>query len=190
MGQPFRQAQDLTVSVRELYRQPGASRREQLAYQAGPGLGSAVISLVAGSQATVDLLLESVLEGVLATGTARALAEGECARCLAPVSLDLAADFSELYLYPERALAATETGAEDPDTPVVADESINLMVPVQDALVLALPFQPLCSDDCAGLCPTCGVLLGENPGHTHSQVDPRWLALEAMIEEKTKEESD
>jgi uncharacterized protein len=41
-----------------------------------------------------------------------------------------------------------------------------------------LPFQPLCRDDCAGLCVECGANLNENPNHRHeADLDPRWAAL-------------
>ena len=47
-------------------------------------------------------------------------------------------------------------------------------------IVTLLPFQPVCREDCAGLCPQCGVRLDENPGHHHDVVDPRWEALKRL----------
>ena len=47
-----------------------------------------------------------------------------------------------------------------------------------DSVVLALPFQPLCKEDCPGLCPECGARLAEDPDHAHdAAIDPRWAAL-------------
>ena len=44
--------------------------------------------------------------------------------------------------------------------------------------MLALPFQPLCNDDCPGLCTECGARLADDPNHTHdAAIDPRWAAL-------------
>jgi uncharacterized protein len=52
---------------------------------------------------------------------------------------------------------------------------------IRDALVLELPFQPLCSDDCPGLCPECGASLKEDPDHSHdAPIDPRWAGLAAL----------
>jgi uncharacterized protein len=44
-----------------------------------------------------------------------------------------------------------------------------------------LPFQPLCRDDCAGLCVECGANLNDDPGHRHQTApDPRWEALRGL----------
>jgi uncharacterized protein len=58
---------------------------------------------------------------------------------------------------------------------------IDLEPLLRDAVVLALPFQPTCSEDCPGLCPECGTRLADQPGHTHeAAVDPRWAALQQL----------
>ena len=45
-------------------------------------------------------------------------------------------------------------------------------------MVLELPLQPVCVDDCPGLCPECGARLADDPDHTHeAAIDPRWAAL-------------
>ena len=55
---------------------------------------------------------------------------------------------------------------------------IDLEPVLRDAVVLELPFQPLCRPDCAGLCPQCGANLNDDPGHEHRpDNDPRWDAL-------------
>ena len=56
---------------------------------------------------------------------------------------------------------------------------LDLEPVLRDAVVLALPLSPLCSDDCTGLCPECGVRLADaGPGHQHDDaVLPEWEAL-------------
>ena len=49
--------------------------------------------------------------------------------------------------------------------------------PLRDTLVEALPLQPLCKEDCLGLCPQCGVDLNEDPDHHHDVTDIRFAAL-------------
>ena len=57
---------------------------------------------------------------------------------------------------------------------------------LRDAVVLDLPLAPLCSEDCLGLCPDCGVRLAEDPSHAHDTSDPRWAALTALLDEDEK----
>ena len=50
-----------------------------------------------------------------------------------------------------------------------------------DAVGLELPFAPVCTPDCPGLCPECGVALAAEPGHHHDRIDPRWSKLAEML---------
>jgi uncharacterized protein len=138
-------------------------------------LGTDVIAILRGSELELDLRLESVLEGVLVSGTIRGRASGECVRCLDDVSISVLTEFQELFAYPDRAF-----GGED-ELRVIEGESLDLEPAVTDAVVLALPFQPVCRDDCPGLCSECGVRLADDPGHTHEAVDPRWAVLQGLV---------
>jgi uncharacterized protein len=61
---------------------------------------------------------------------------------------------------------------------MLEDDLVDLEPLLRDAVVLALPFQPLCSDDCPGLCTECGARLADDPDHEHeAPVDPRWAVL-------------
>ena len=58
---------------------------------------------------------------------------------------------------------------------------IDLEPDLRDALVLALPVNPVCREDCPGLCPECGEAWDDLPAdHSHQQVDSRWAALEKL----------
>ena len=47
--------------------------------------------------------------------------------------------------------------------------------------MLALPFQPLCEDDCPGLCTECGARLADDPDHPHdAPIDPRWAGSQEL----------
>jgi uncharacterized protein len=75
----------------------------------------------------------------------------------------------------------------DPDEELevskLQDDLVDLEPLLRDAVVLALPFQPLCEDDCPGLCVECGARLADDPDHTHGEpVDPRWAALATLTE--------
>jgi uncharacterized protein len=129
-----------------------------------------------GDPVGIDVRLEAVMEGVLATGTAHARLEGECVRCLDPIADEVEVHFQELYLYD-----APEAGEDEDEVSVLHEDHLDLEPVIRDELVLELPFQPLCSDDCPGLCPECGASLKEDPGHTHeAPIDPRWAGLAAL----------
>ena len=123
------------------------------------------------------------MEGVLLTGTATAGLVGECVRCLEPIEDEIHARLQELYVYPEQHAKAAEHDDRDLDdeTSLLEDDLIDLEPLLRDAVVLALPFQPLCQDDCPGLCTECGARLADDPDHTHdAPIDPRWAGLEQL----------
>jgi uncharacterized protein len=173
----------------ELGRRPGALQRLSRTVDAPKDLGIAdVIGVPEGAPVELDLRLESVMEGVLVTGTARATAEGECVRCLEPLRQEVAADFQEMFTYPDaddRGRSRTAEPAddeEDEDRLFLEDGLFDLEPVLRDAVVLALPMQPVCRETCEGLCPECGVRLDENPDHHHDAVDIRWAALQGLAE--------
>ncbi|MEU9775420.1 MULTISPECIES: DUF177 domain-containing protein [Streptomyces] len=179
----------LVFDTHELGRRPGALQRLSRTVDApGPPavLGiDGVIGVPEGRPVELDLRLESVMEGVLVTGTARARAEGECVRCLEPVRVDLAADFQEMFSYPdadERGRPAEPGDDEDEDILHLEDGLFDLEPVLRDAVVLALPMQPVCREDCEGLCSTCGASLNDDPDHHHDAVDIRWAALQGLAE--------
>ena len=138
-------------------------------------LGIEVLRVPEGSTVGFELRLEAVMEGVLVTGTAHAELEGECVRCLAEIHDEVVADFQELFAYEE---SDTARSGEDEDAGRLEGDLLDLEPLLRDAVVLMLPFQPLCREDCAGLCVECGANLNDDPGHTHElAVDPRWEKL-------------
>ncbi len=110
--------------------------------------------------------------------TATAPVEGECGRCLRPISDTLDVTFQELYAYAD---STTDETAEEDEVGRLQGDLIDLEPELRDAVVLALPTNPLCRADCPGLCPECGVPWDDLPAdHSHQQVDPRWAALREL----------
>ena len=119
------------------------------------------------------------MEGVLVTGTAQVALEGECARCLEPISDDVEVRFQELFVYADLGVDPDE----ELEVSMLQDDLVDLEPLLRDAVVLALPFQPLCTEDCPGLCPECGARIADDPDHGHdAPVDPRWAALTVLTE--------
>jgi uncharacterized protein len=175
----------LVLDTHELSRRAGSMRTHSATVQAPSDLGTAVIGIPEGSDLELDLRLESVMEGVLVSGTVRGTAKGECSRCLDDITRDLTVDVTELFAYPEKAAASVKAGdvdVEDEESVLDDDDNADLEPVLRDSVVTALPFQPLCREDCPGLCSECGARLADDPGHQHDVVDPRWSALQSMLE--------
>lgn len=172
----------LHVPVHDLGRRPGASREVVATVPAPQGVGTDVMGVPTGSDLDLDLRLDSVSDGVFVTGTVAARAVGQCGRCLDPLDEIVSVDVDEMLFYPERRAALLEEGDEEMiDAPVVESEVIDLEPIVRDAVVLGLPFQPLCRPGCPGLCDVCGERWDELPDdHHHELLDPRWAALAAL----------
>lgn len=167
----------LVLDTRELGRRPGAQRVTLLTEPAPPDLRIDVLGVPAGSPIELDLRLEAVLEGVLVSGTATVVLAGECTRCLRPIEQSETVDLQELYVYED----ADPDADEDEETHLLHGDLLDLEPTLRDAVVLAMPFNPICSLDCRGLCPECGARLAEDPDHSHDEpTDPRWAALQHL----------
>ncbi|MCG7287731.1 DUF177 domain-containing protein [Cellulomonas sp. ACRRI] len=175
------------LDTHELGRRPGSMRRTRVTVPAPGDLGTDVIGVPVGDDVELDLQLEAVMEGVFVSGSVRARAVGECVRCLDEVVEDLDVRVQELFVYPGRAEVAKENGDDEEDLPELDGDLVDVEPLVRDAVVTALPFQPLCRDDCPGLCSICGAHLADDPQHSHETLDPRWAALgglQSTLDEK------
>jgi uncharacterized protein len=171
----------LVLDTRELGRRPGSQRTQVVTVPAPAELGIEVLRVPEGSQVEIDLRLEAVMEGVLVTGTATAELVGECVRCLEEIHDEIEVSFQELYVYDDQSHHRDGDDEEDLEVRRLEDDLLDLEPLLRDAVVLALPFQPLCEDDCPGLCPECGARLKDDPDHAHeAPIDPRWAGLQAL----------
>jgi uncharacterized protein len=171
----------LVLDTRELGRRPGSQRQRTFTAPAPAELGIEVLGVPEGSPIEFDIRLEAVMEGVLVTGTASAGLVGECVRCLEEIRDEIAVDFQELFVYEEK---DDQDDGEDTGTSRLEGDLLDLEPLLRDAVVLSLPFQPLCRDDCPGLCIECGARLADDPDHQHEEpIDPRWAALQGLTQD-------
>jgi uncharacterized protein len=130
--------------------------------------GNDMIGVKADSHLHLNLRLESLHDGILVSAEIDGTAAGECGRCLVEIEEPVQVEFQELFAYSSDEAFEYE----------VHEDTIDLEPVIRDAVVLSLPFQPVCQEDCLGLCPECGVRLLDNPGHEHeAPIDSRWAAL-------------
>ncbi len=170
----------LVLVTHELDRRPGSMITVVRDVVAPADLGTDVIGVSEGSDLHLDLRLESVMEGVLVTGSVSGRATGECIRCLTDVEQGVEVWLTELFAYPGAQVEQDDVDAVDEDVHVLVGDLIDLEPVVRDAVVPALPFKPVCRVDCPGLCSQCGARLEDDPGHQHDVVDPRWAALQGL----------
>jgi uncharacterized protein len=152
-----------------------------LVLPASENLAVDMIGVPKDSDVELSIRLEAVMEGVLVTGTARAPLQGECARCLDPLTSQIEVGFQELFFY-----SAEDAGEDDS---LLDGELLDLEPTFRDAVVLALPLSPVCREDCPGLCAKCGIKLADaGPDHRHETIDPRWAALQGLTTDDTTDD--
>lgn len=160
------------IPVHELTRRPGHTTEQRLELAIGTAMGQGAATVEPGKALQLELRLESIHEGILATGEVATTATALCSRCLEPLELKVEVDFQELFAY----------SYSSDDELLVTNEHIDLEQVVIDSAVLSLPFQPVCNKDCLGLCVECGFRLSEEPEHKHENVvDPRFEALKDLL---------
>jgi uncharacterized protein len=163
------------VDLRELGRRAGSMREWEKTLPAQAGWGVEMIGVPEGAPVDLHLRLESVMEGVLVSGTVDVPVTGQCARCLEPVEDTLQLDVQELYAY---AGSTTEATSGEDEVRRIEGDQLDLAPLVRDTVVLTLPLSPTCTPDCAGLCSDCGERLDDlPPDHSHEVIDPRFAGL-------------
>src|SRR5947199_1030844 len=160
----------LVLDTRDLPRRPGSMRAVVRVVTAPADLGLELVVVAEGAYLSLDLRMESVTEGVLVSGDVSGPVEGECGRCLRPITDSVSVSIQELYAYEH---SATDETTEEDEVGRLRGDLLDLAPAVRNAVVLALPNHPLCRADCPGLCPGCGVPRDELPaGHSHAELDP------------------
>lgn len=155
------------IDVRDLIGHPGSSRQVHVS-EPIPNLAARLAVVPEDRPVGAELLIESVVEGILVSGPLRGLMVLTCARCLKGFEAEFDLDLQELY--------APDAGAEDEEYPLV-EGAVDLEPMIRDAVLLAMPFAPLCRPDCLGLCERCGGDRNLDECSCPPAVDSRWAPL-------------
>jgi uncharacterized protein len=185
-------------NTHELPRRAGEMKEYQFDITLDENMGIALVAVPAGDVIEIDARLESVTEGILLSADIYAIAKGECIRCLDPVEITIDRKVQELYRYEpasdnrkdkkEKKRRKGESSKPEEDVDLDSDDELwmdgnvmNLETPIRDAIVLDLPVNPLCSEECAGLCPECGEKWATlDDDHAHEAIDARWAGLSGL----------
>ena len=160
----------LRILVADLLEKVGARRPVALEVRQS-GIGSGDVAVAPDAPILLDLVAERVPEGVVVRGRVTAPWIAPCARCLSPATGQVEVHVDELF----------EPSPEPGETYLLDGDHIDLEPLVRDAIVLELPTVAHCRDDCAGLCPQCGVDLNQTQCDcVADDSDPRWAALGSL----------
>jgi uncharacterized protein len=140
--------------------------------------GAKVVGQVAASGSIAKRIAQTDISGHIDATTVM-----DCVRCLQPVERPVSVDFEVVYVDPEHFAddKEREVAGDDLETDVLAGESIDLKEVIREQILLDLPIQVFCSEDCKGLCEKCGGNLNLVTCNCQAdEVDPRWSALKNL----------
>ena len=129
----------------------------------------------------LDVALTNPTHGTyVLTGTIEGSGLEPCRRCLAPVQVEVEDRFRVVYQHPGRG-QGEESGDEDMVLIDPGTTRLEIDDAVRDRLFVETQLYALCSEECRGICPTCGVNLNETTCECEvTTVDDRWRALETL----------
>jgi len=156
------------VDIRDLVGHPGASRAVHIE-EPIDDMATELARVAEERPVEADLLMESLVDGILASGPVAGVMSLSCARCLKPFETGFRVDVQELF--------APGATAEDDEYPLPDGGVVDVEPMIRDAVVLAMPFAPLCRPDCQGLCPRCGGDRNLGECTCGPETDERWAVL-------------
>lgn len=144
----------------------------------------------AAGHGAADLELYADGEHVFLTGTFKGHLVVACSRCIEPVTLPINDQLRVTYLPKAEMPADDAEVTEGEDGLEVSDgdldvfpyegEHIDLEPLFREEFVLAIPYAPLCREDCKGLCPQCGTNRNTGTCSCEAPIDPRLAGLKAL----------
>lgn len=129
------------------------------------------------SSIVVDLDVDNNDRLFLGHGRVKTLLQLPCSRCLEDTQYPIDTEFELAMVHSTKA----HSYSEDEDVIIFEGDIVDLDHSVHAAIFMAIPIMPLCSEDCRGICPVCGV--NKNTGDctcSRQEIDPRWEKLKNL----------
>lgn len=182
------------IPVAQVGSRAGQSLELDSIFPAPSGIGDEFYGVQEGSDIRVEGRFDSIIDGLVFTGTATATMTGECGRCLTDINRDESIDITTFMPYESPAesvrFGSRSSASRDEDVIIAGDEESSDITPLlgggdfadieallRDGFAQSIPVTPLCKPDCRGLCPQCGMNLNEHPDHVHELADFRLADL-------------
>jgi uncharacterized protein len=124
--------------------------------------------------------LDRTPRGVLVRASLHGSLETECSRCLRPCTLAVDLSIAEVFVPLTDLTSGTriETQEGEEDSYRINDRSeLDLTEAAQHYWAMTVPMAPVCREDCAGLCPSCGNERGASHTCSEAPADDRWSKL-------------
>jgi uncharacterized protein len=168
----------MRINVAQLLKEPIGSSRS---YRIDEHVGTDDINFVNG-----DVILIRTNRGIIVRGEITASVKGICSRCLKPIDCEVKYNFEEEALPGVPALEGLSSAGPYDNLIIDEDHTVDLSEATRQYALLAVPAKPLCRLDCAGICPTCGHDLNQEPCQCPSgDKDQRWSRLIVRKENKS-----
>jgi len=133
------------------------------------------------SPVSLDVEIEKSARQIYLKSEIAASGSFTCDRCLEDFEKTVASSLNLFYVFSD---AEAEQFDAD-EVRVIAPETMHLDITddVRQSILLAVPLKLLCTDECKGLCPHCGVNWNRETCvccETHD-TDPRWESLKKIL---------
>jgi uncharacterized protein len=143
----------MKINLKSLILSPNTSKQFHLAEPGNPEL----LEDIGGSflqPVTVDLTVEKIRRAFTGSGTVNTVIQLICSRCLEEIIFPIKTNF---YVTIDQGVLENQSHTEDDFLVIAANGDVDLSGPVEEAIFLSIPLNPLCRDDCEGICAVCGV---------------------------------
>ena len=166
----------MQINVAQLLKESVGSRRSYSLDEAFEALLETGTTRIQG-----EIIITRIDKGVWVSGQIETNASSLCGRCLTLAEHSVSFRLDDEYLptveidsgAPIRVTEEVKEGAFTLDS----HHTIDLTEAVRQYVIISLPMKPLCRQNCAGLCFTCGVNLNDTPCDCPTSTDSRWSPL-------------
>ena len=166
----------MQINVSQLFKEPiGSTRQHEIDETIDIDGGSCEI------QGKIKLVRTD--RGILVKGTLQTVIEVTCGRCLSFFNCPLVLNIEEEYFPTTDVVSGVSLPLPEEPSYFTIDEYyvLDLTEAIRQYMMLAIPMKPLCCEDCAGICLTCGHNLNQGPcGCLPQEADSRWSELNRL----------
>jgi DUF177 domain-containing protein len=129
-----------------------------------------------------EINVQKIKEEYFCQGRAVTIVESECSRCLENYTYELKGELNFIIKTDEGKPILASDVTEDVIYLKPNEHVVDLTETVRQAFMLEIPLKPICSENCRGLCPSCGVNLNEETcGCSGDEIDERWEGLKDLL---------